>query len=597
VLIGGVIGQLVAQNIYRRRHEPEVGGGSWESLRDVFGGEGSHSSGNMGSPYVPLDSLIYPALQRLVALGLIDTGIAGLRPWTRLECARLVNEAADRLIHEDGSSEAKRILDSVSREFAGESQMLDGGRNNHAQLESIYTRFTGVAGEPLTDNYHFGQTIVNDYGRPFGAGFNSVAGVSGWTSAGPFVVYVRGEYEHAPSAPPLSQGVRAFVSAADGFPSVGPATPFPATDRFRLLDSYVGMNLENWQITFGKQSLWWGPSEGGPFLFTTNTEPIPMFRVSRVTPFRLPWIFGYLGNVRVEAFTGQLSGHEFINFSTGTLGQFGRMLNPQPFLNGQKVSLKITPNFEFSISKTTVFGGAGIPFTLRKFLQSIFSAGNGPAGSASKPGDRRDAVDFSYRIPKLRDWLTFYGDSFVEDEILPLNFPRKAVYQGGLYVSKLPGIPKLDLRLEGGFTTPPDFSECNGCFYQEEQYANSYTNTAELIGTWLGRAAQGEKIWSNYWFSPLNKIGIQLSHRKIDAQFLPQGGTQNDVGVNAQLYLRSNFSFSAMVQYETWQIPFLATGPESNVTTSLQITFWPRAISQRAEHSEARKMQIKAPSQ
>ena len=35
VLVGGVLGYLVAQNIYSRRHDPEIGGGSaWESPRE-----------------------------------------------------------------------------------------------------------------------------------------------------------------------------------------------------------------------------------------------------------------------------------------------------------------------------------------------------------------------------------------------------------------------------------------------------------------------------------------------------------------------------------------------------------------------------------
>ena len=59
-------------------------------------------------------------------------------------------------------------------------------------------------------------------------------------------------------------------------------------------------------------------------------------------------------------------------------------------------------------------------------------------------------MDFSYRIPKLRDWLTFYGDAFQEDEIFPLNRPYKSVFQTGLYLARLPRFSKLDLRIEGG---------------------------------------------------------------------------------------------------------------------------------------------------
>ena len=59
---------------------------------------------DMGSPYVPLDSWVYPAFDRLIARGRIQTAYVGLRPWTRLECARLLQEAEEQ----SGNSSAKR---------------------------------------------------------------------------------------------------------------------------------------------------------------------------------------------------------------------------------------------------------------------------------------------------------------------------------------------------------------------------------------------------------------------------------------------------------------------------------------------------------
>jgi hypothetical protein len=260
--------------------------------------------------------------------------------------------------------------------------------------------------------------------------------------------------------------------------------------------------------------------------------------------------------------------------SATTIGQFGRSLNPQPFIDGQKISFKFTRNFEIGLSKTSVFSGQGIPWTATNFLRSIYDWKKG--NHLSPFGDGRTAVDFSYRIPKLRDWLTLYGEGFSEDEISPIAYPGKSVWQAGLYMPKVPGLTKLDLRLEGGTTTPPNFPGCNGCFYENSGYLNSYTSNDKLIGSGLGRAAQGEEIRSNYWLSAKNRIGIVLRHRKIDGQYLPEGGTQNDASANADFFIRSSFSVSTSVQYEKWQIPFLATGPQSNVMASFQFTFWPQ---------------------
>src|SRR2546430_10496720 len=83
VLVGSAIRNLVAQDIYSKHHDFELGGGEWRSISQIFRSEGNSSPANQGSPYVPLDSWIYPALDRLAAMGLIGSGFAAMKPWTR----------------------------------------------------------------------------------------------------------------------------------------------------------------------------------------------------------------------------------------------------------------------------------------------------------------------------------------------------------------------------------------------------------------------------------------------------------------------------------------------------------------------------------
>jgi membrane-associated phospholipid phosphatase len=579
VLVGGALGYLIAQDVYSRRHDPEVGGGAWESPREFVSADEVRTPGFMGSPYVPLDSWIYPALERLAALGYVKTATLGLRPWTRRECARLLNEATELTSDLDEPAEAQELLQSLSEEFASESGLAGGDQNFDVHLESVYQRSMGISGKPLTDNYHFGQTVLNDYGRPLQQGFNTIAGTSGWASAGPFVIYVRGEYQYAPSAPAPSQSVLNFVSDVDSLPPNAPSTPIATISRLQLLDAYVGMNVANWQMSFGRQSLWWGPGEEGAMLFSNNAAPLnKMFRLNRVTPFRLPSVPGLLGDIRMEFFVGQLAGQQFINNANGGLlnssleGQYGKSLNPQPFLSGGKINLKMTPNFEIGVSKTTIFGGPGNPLTMKTFVQSSFAI----RINGFPLGDGRTELDFWYRLPKLRNWLSIYGDAFQVDEISPLNRPYKSAFESGIYLARVPRISKVDLRIEGGTTSPINFPTCTGCFYHNGQFVNGYTNDGQLMGTWIGRASQGEMIRSNYWLSPTKKIGIELRHRKIDSQFLPEGGTQNDVALNSDFLTKSGFRFSGMLQYEHWQIPLLTTGFQTNLTVSFQLGYWPQ---------------------
>jgi hypothetical protein len=61
----------------------------------------------------------------------------------------------------------------------------------------------------------------------------------------------------------------------------------------------------------------------------------------------------------------------------------------------------------------------------------------------------------------------------------------------------------------------------------------------------------------------------------VDGDYLLHGGTVNDGGVNVDLQLKPSVTFSGSLQYEKWNYPILALRVQSNVVTSLQLTFWP----------------------
>jgi len=602
VVVGSVIGNLVAQDIYSRHHDFELGGGEWRSISQIFRRDGDTSPANHGSPYVPLDSWVYPALDRLMALSVIDSGFAGMRPWTRSECARLLGEAAEKIDEEGaGDAEAEKIYGLLETEFREEIEGANGEGKFRARVESVYARVAGISGKPLMDGYHFGQTIFNDYGRPYQEGFNSVDGFSGWTSFGRWVGYVRAEYQHTPFAAALSDRARQTIASVDSIPVVPPGTPLAAVNRMQLLDAYVGMNFENWQVTFGKQSLWWGPGNSGPMMFSDNAEPINMFRINRVTPFQLPSLLKRLGPVRMEFFVGQLDGHHFVDTASGITGSWSQSLNPQPFIDGWKISFRPTPNLEFGLTYTTIFGGVGIPATPRTFVQSLFDRG-GDLPDGSSKSSRENGLDFSYRIPKLRKWLTLYGEGFAHDQIiffidpkerpLPFGYPDRAVWRTGIYVPMFPGIRRLDFRAEGGYTNNPlgplgGYSQ--GFYYTANRYLNGYTNNGNLLGSWLGRAGQGEQAWTNYWFTARSRIQLNFRHQKVSQQYLPGGGSLTDVGVRGDYWLGS-VGISAWVQHESWLFPVIQPNVSRNVTATVQILFEPHKLFQHSATTASRNV-------
>ncbi len=54
VFVGSIIGNLVAQNIYSRHHDPELGGGEWRSIGEFFRGERYSLSAQSGFSLRPV---------------------------------------------------------------------------------------------------------------------------------------------------------------------------------------------------------------------------------------------------------------------------------------------------------------------------------------------------------------------------------------------------------------------------------------------------------------------------------------------------------------------------------------------------------------
>jgi hypothetical protein len=486
-----------------------------------------------------------------------------------MECARLLQEAESNIQSDTGgraaSAEAGRLYQALQAEFLVESRRLAGDRNVSAELESIYTRFTGIAGKPLNDSFHFGQTIINDYGRPYQQGFNLVSGFTSHAEAGPLAFYVRGEYQHAPSASAYPLAIRQAIATMDANP-VQPAIPFAAYDHFQLLDAYAALNIRNNQISFGRQSIWWGPGRGSALMFTDNALPMDMLRWTRVSPSKLPSLLGFLGPMRTEFFIGKLQGHHF---------------PANPYISAQKVSFRPTENLELGFSKITVFAGGNVPLTLRTFYKATFSVTSGSVrfnadAPGVDPGDRRAGFDFSYRLPRLRNWLTLYSDSLVDDDPSPLAAPRRAAFNPGIFLSHVPRLPKLDLRVEAVNTDTASGRSVGGKFiYWNAVYRDSHTNAGNIMGSWIGREGHGLQVSSTYWLSPRNTILVGYRKAWISRDFVPGGGDLDDISVRSELALRPDLFVKSALQVERWNLPLLAPHVQSNVTASLQITYRP----------------------
>jgi hypothetical protein len=537
-----------------------------------------------GSVYIPMDSWMYPELTRLYGMGYLDTMFLGMRPWTRRSVLHML-QGSQQAIVTSNDDEAQQILAKLLTELATEVPDDNRARGAVYGLDSSYTRLMGIGGPVLRDSYHLGQTINNDYGRPYQTGFNALAGASTIEEWGPFSLYVRGEYQHAPSATGYSNGLATVLSTIDTIiPYAAPNRPQatipegPIADQnpFRLVEASLSAHLLGHEISGGKNDAWLGPAAGGSMAWSNNAENIYSFRVDRVEPLNIPWVSKVMGPLRYDFFIGSLKGHTSPN---------------SPWVHSEMFSFRPTTNFEFGFERTIIFGGEGhAPVTLHTFLHGFFNANdttNAVKYSRDDPGARYSIFNFSYRLPFVRKYATLYLDSMAHDDVTPISAPRRAAYRTGLYISQFPKLHKLDFRAEGVTTDPGVSRSFGGQFnYWEIIQKQGYTNKGFIMGDWIGREAKGGQAWLTYHLSGNEWVQLEYLNKKTPKDFVPGGTTQNEYKVSVVKRLGQDIELNGWLQYEAWKAPVPVNGVnlylpglQRDTVVAAQLTWFPKLHS------------------
>jgi hypothetical protein len=531
------------------------------AIDPLFSGFDPYQTSNYGLVYVPLDSWVYPAFERLISLGYADSAYLGLRPWTRTSCLQILQETYPKLEAAPQDQEAWKIFKALAVEFGADA----GQTNAQAELTDLYTRNMYIKGRPINDSFHFGQTLINDYGRPYQEGFNALDGFTARAEGYHFSLDVRGEYQHAPGRGAYPQSVQELFAQVDSTPLLA-AEPVQQTNVFRLINANLGVSVLNHVISVGKADDWWGPTQTGSMALSNNAEPIYALRINRVVPLRIPLVSDLLGPFRYEGMLGSLKGHRYPN---------------APWVHAEKFSFKPTRYFEFGFSRVVVFAGKDhVPLTFGSFWHSFTSFSNvtlEEKQGRNDPGFRSSSFDFTLRPPWLEKWLTLYCDSIVHDDTSPLAAPRRAAVNPGLYLSHIPGLPHVDLRGESVSTDPVSSTQGGQFLYYEYEYPDGYTNKGNLLGSWIGREGKGGQVWLTDWLSPKEYVQVSYRNAKVSKNFIPGGTTQNDFDVKAVLRLKDDLELNAFGQMEFWKVPALAGAQQKkDFTGSVQLTYYPK---------------------
>jgi hypothetical protein len=600
-------------------------GGAGQSENDPSRPQSVCMPAALGSPYIPVDSWVYPAMLRLYGMGYVDSVFLGLRPWTRASLEHMLEEVGARLQdaeddNDPTSDQAEEIYDALSQFLYADVQgpCLAGQGNTH--IESVYTVARGISGTPLSDSYHLGSTIVNDYGRPYENGFNSYSGASGYAAAGRFVLYLRGEFQGAPSAAGYSASLAQALSTVDqtlylnpanGLPYNQPtiaAGPIGSATHGRFLEAYVSAQVLSHVISFGKLDNWMSPAEGGAMAFSNNAQNFYAFEINRIEPLRIPLLSRLTGPFRYEFLVGQLRGHNYMPnpaYEANPSPNIANVINPgNPWVHVEKLSFRPTENLELGFERTAIWAGEGhSPANIRDFLRSFVSFSSPSAADKDgprDPGARFGAFDFSYRLPFVRKWLTLYTDSEVHDDVSPIDAPRRAAYRPGIYLTHVPGVPRLDLRVEAASTDPSASTvlprQYGRFMYWEGIERQGYTNQGHLFGDWIGREDKGGQAWLTWHLSGNEWLQANYRNQKATKDFipgsttqmftgagcpltggclLPGGTTLNDFGFQAVKRIGKDIEVNGNFTVEHWKAPIYLPGEQTVTATDIQITWFP----------------------
>ena len=412
---------------------------------------------------------------------------------------------------------------------------------------------------------------MNDYGRPYQSGFNNISGFSAISQYGRFSFDFRGEYQNAPSAAgyTLDQTQTLLINDLVPFTVYNPTIPYgpiPTANNFRIQEANASVLLAGHEVSFGKSDDWWGPGLGGGMGYSNNAENIYGFRINRVEPLYIPLVSRVLGPLRYDFLIGSLKGHTDPNTD---------------YTHSEGFSFRPTENFEFGFERTVVWGGKGHePITLHTFLRSFFDPNDTSSpekNSRNDPGARFSAFNFSYRLPFVRKYLTLYTDSEDHDDVTPISAPRRAAYRPGIFLSRVPGVPRLDFRVEAANTDPGTSRSIHGSFmYWEAIQKQAYTNQGFIFGDWIGRESKGGQAWLTYHLSGNEWVQVEYRNAKAAKDFIPGGTTQNVVKVDVLKRFGKNLEVNAWVQYEGYKAPVLAPGKQSDTIGAAQITWYPK---------------------
>ena len=465
----------------------------------------------LSSTNVWIDNELYADMESWAAEGLIESQLSSTRPVARSEVGKQLLTTLDRCNTSPTPSVSciniqKHYTKLFPAEIAEAKNANNAGGSFVKPVENISLSYKYLDG-PFS--------VFNNEGIDYGEGSNALVQFQSsarlWRTFSFFV------------QPILIYNSHAYASGDD------------SETKLRLHRGYAKVNLFNFEILAGRDSLWWGPGYHGSLLMSNNAKPFDMIKLSNPEPVLLPWFFSYLGPFQFNLIVSQLhderTGIELAN----------------PFLYGLRFDFKPHPYLEVGLSHLSMFGGPGRrDLSLGDVLKILYSNTN-PDPTEKTESNSQAAIDLALTLPDVKkyifltDALKFYMEWGAEDTGTP---PDKRAYMGGLALFKPFGLEKAVLRGEYVRLSP---KAGPGVWYTHGSYPMSYDG--HIFGHHAGTDADDIFIeWSHNLDGFFYKLSFDRERSGIGTKSFVQ--TKNQYAGELGYYFNDNIKATLQYAYE-----------------------------------------------
>jgi hypothetical protein len=261
----------------------------------------------------------------------------------------------------------------------------------------------------------------------------------------------------------------------------------------QLIEGYGKVRGGPVELVAGREALWWGPGFHGSMLLSNNALGLDMVRLQTANQVTLPWVFRYLGPMKLAWFFGQFE--EERDF-------------PRTKLMGFRVDLAPVSWLELGFARTFMFGGDGRPqppvYQWPALL--VYSSDN---NASNFSGNNLFQIDASVRLANVGKYLPFvrdvelYFDVGVDDTCCETAFiPLKPGGLVGLYLPNLFQSPDTTFRVEYSRTTSFNFTHST--------YTDGYVRKGQVMSHFEGTSGEDLFFRLTQRLKPQLMVGIEV---------------------------------------------------------------------------------------